>query len=94
MSQRLPARFQPPPPPSPTGWALLTLVRKQGFLTQHVRAHGSHEQYLKELDTYIGLLQIAERDAICAPILITEVQTVLDEEARAGGLPPRIDKPL
>lgn len=93
MSDRRVTRTTPPEPPVPTGWELLTLVRAAGFRMLRQRQHGTHERYLEERDAYITLLEIAEKDSICAPILIREVQTVLDEESRAGGLRPRLDKP-
>ena len=76
---------------SPTGWALLQLVIKQGDRMLWHRRHGRHEDYLEEKAFYLELLEIAQSDVICAPILINHVQRVLDAEAaqhRAG-----FDKP-
>jgi hypothetical protein len=43
---------------------------------------GPHDTYLDEREFYLYLLELAQVDAICAPILIPQVQAVLDEDAR------------
>lgn len=66
---------------SPTGWQLLELVRWQGDRMLFQLKHGTPEQYRAEKQFYIELLELAEKDPICAPILIQHVQAVLDEES-------------
>ena len=64
---------------TPTGWELLALVKFQG---DYMMKQPTHEAYLVERDAYLDLLVLAERDAICAPILITAAQRALDEDVR------------
>lgn len=80
----LPAR-RSPNEPVPTGPLLLALIKKQGDL---MLAEEDHSTYLQLRERYLQLLEIAEHDAYCAPILILSVQYVLDQESlrfRRGG---------
>lgn len=67
----------------PTGPALLQLVRTQGDLMLQALRSGDQTRYRAERQRYIELLEIAEHDSYCAPILTASVQSVLDEESRA-----------
>lgn len=78
----LPVRRGPPGIAVPTGPALLALVRAQQVVVLAARQEGRLEDYKQERDFYIFLLSIAQNDTYCAPILITEAQTVFDEEHR------------
>lgn len=75
----VPERRLPPGVPVPTGHELLVLVLAWG---QKMLAAETHAQYLERREQFIYLLTIAEKDAYCAPILISHVQSILDEESR------------
>lgn len=77
----------------PTGPDLLRLVRAAGdamLVELRLRNLGRY----RELKTfYIELLEIAQNDAYCSPILVQSVQAVFDEESaihRSGQ--QRLDK--
>lgn len=77
----------------PTGPALLRLVRLAGDKMVEARSRGQRDLYSQLKDAYIELLEIAQNDTYCAPILIATVQGVFDEESeiyRSGQR--RIDK--
>lgn len=76
---RQPERVRERMPPVPTGPVLLALVLRTGH---EMLAAETHAEYVKRHEGFIYLLTIAERDLYCAPILISYVQDILDDESK------------
>jgi len=80
-------------PLTPTGPALLALVKVAGDSMLKTLRSGNHEVYLAEREFYLYLLELAQVDEYCARILIPAVQSALDDEALLARLnSPRLDK--
>lgn len=66
---------------TPTGWALVRLVKIQGDTMLSHYQQDKLDIYRQDKELYLELLVLAERDAIAGPYLTMYVQQILDEES-------------